>query len=572
MKRIKGVSSTFLIIIFFLSTFAFLLPIENAKADTLHVGSGQTYTSIQSAINIANESDIIYVHSGTYSETIIINKSITLTGEGSSTTTISGSGDHTIKITSNNVSISGFKIQNTMGSYYCLYLDSISDCEISNNHVKNGGHGAYLRSSNNNYIIDNIIENNNVGIYFSNSDINSIQSNNIKSNNANGIFLNSQSSGNTIYLNDFSNNLDSNAKDYGSNNWDYNEEGNYWDDYDGVDDNNDNIGDTPYLIAGGSNQDNYPLGYFTGGNQAPTANANGPYSGQTSIEIEFDGSGSSDSDGSIIGYRWDWTNDGSYDTSWLSKSKTTHIYSSAGTYTVKLQVKDNFGATDTDISQVTIIHVNQKPKAYIIKPTIPEADYGDSINFEAHGSDSDGTIIEYLWWSDPEELHSVNKSFIKNDLPTGQYIIYLKVKDNSGEWSSEVSTTLKILSDEPDNQAPIADAAGPYIGYVNQSIIFDASGSYDPDSGDTISYFWDFGDGSTSEDMFPSHIYSSEGNYTVQLTVIDNHGAQSKSSASVNISQKENEDKKESNGISGFETIILIIAVAILVLIKRKRN
>ena len=148
MKKIKGFTSTFLIIILFLSMYNFLLPIESVKADTLHVGSGQTYSSIQSAINIANESDTIYVHSGTYSETIIINKSLTLTGEGGSTTTISGSGDHTIKITSNNVIISGFKIKNTMESYYCIFLDSVSNCEISNNHIKNGGHGTYLKSSN----------------------------------------------------------------------------------------------------------------------------------------------------------------------------------------------------------------------------------------------------------------------------------------------------------------------------------------------------------------------------------------------------------------------------------------
>jgi len=48
----------------------------------------------------------------------------------------------------------------------------------------------------------------------------------------------------------------------GSNNmWDSNGEGNYWDDYTGVDEDGDNIGDTPYLIDGGSNKDNYPLIY-----------------------------------------------------------------------------------------------------------------------------------------------------------------------------------------------------------------------------------------------------------------------------------------------------------------------
>ena len=574
---VRGMNRCATILFVFILIFSLLTilsPIDSVKADTIHVGSGQTYSTIQSAINNANESDTVYVHSGTYSETIIVNKTLSISGEGSSSTTISGSGDHTIKIISNNVIISGFKIQNTMGSHYCVFLDTVSGCEISDNNVRNGGHGTYLKNSNNNDITDNIIENNNVGLYLSNSDSNIIKSNNINNNNANGIFLNSQSTNNTIYLNDFSDNMDTNAKDYGTNNWDYNGQGNYWDDYTGVDENNDDIGDNPYLIAGGSNQDNYPLGYFAGGNELPNADANGPYSGQTNIEIEFDGSGSSDPDGSIVGYRWDWTNDGTYDTGWITKSKTKHSYSSAGSYTVKLQVKDNNGALDTDISPVTIIFVNQKPNAYIIKPTIPEADYGESVAFEALGHDSDGTIVEYLWWSIPEEVSSVDKSFTRNDIPAGQYTIFLKVKDDNGEWSSEVYTTLTIISDEPDNNSPIADAGGPYSGYVNNSVIFDASGSYDTDSGDTLSYRWDFGDGSTGEGIIPSHKYSSIGEYTVQLTVIDNHGAQSKDSTNVNITKKlvnQNEDSKDNNGIPGFEYFFIIIAFALLVIIKRKK-
>jgi hypothetical protein len=91
-----------------------------------------------------------------------------------------------------------------------------------------------------------------------------------------------------------------------------------------------------------------------GGNQPPVADADGPYYGDVGENIQLDGSGSYDPDGSIVGYRWDWTNDGTYDTGWSSSPTATHSYGSPGTYTVKLQVEDNDGATDTDTAPVNI--------------------------------------------------------------------------------------------------------------------------------------------------------------------------------------------------------------------------
>ena len=84
------------------------------------------------------------------------------------------------------------------------------------------------------------------------------------------------------------------------------------------------------------------------------ADAGGPYSGLTYKEITFDGSKSTDTDGTIVGYRWDWTNDGTYDTDWLTTATTKHVYLVAGKYTVNLQVKDNTGANATDRASVDI--------------------------------------------------------------------------------------------------------------------------------------------------------------------------------------------------------------------------
>ena len=73
---------------------------------------------------------------------------------------------------------------------------------------------------------------------------------------------------------------------------------------------------------------------------------------------------------------------------------------------------------------------------------------------------------------------------------------------------------------EPPNQLPVGDAGGPYIGSEGEEISFDGSGSYDND-GTIVSYLWDFGDGETSTEQNPIHVYAQDGNYDVWLTVTD---------------------------------------------------
>lgn len=76
----------------------------------------------------------------------------------------------------------------------------------------------------------------------------------------------------------------------------------------------------------------------------------------------------------------------------------------------------------------------------------------------------------------------------------------------------------------PPNQAPIADAGGPYAS--QGTVTFDGSGSTDPD-GDTLAYAWEFGDGATGTGVAPTHTYTASGSYSVRLVVTDARGASS---------------------------------------------
>lgn len=95
---------------------------------------------------------------------------------------------------------------------------------------------------------------------------------------------------------------------------------------------------------------------------------------------------------------------------------------------------------------------------------------------------------------------------------------------NSATIDSEETppTTQTALTEICDNSPPIADPNGPYLGVANAVMVFDGTGSMDPD-GDFLTFDWDWGDGTMSEDVgpIPEHAYEEAGIYNVCLTVDD---------------------------------------------------
>ena len=104
----------------------------------------------------------------------------------------------------------------------------------------------------------------------------------------------------------------------------------------------------PSVLTSQEVQDHYALGSSgTPTNVKPSAAFESQVDG---LSVSLDGSGSSDSDGSVASYAWDF-GDGSA----AGSGKTVdHAYASAGTYTVKLTVTDDKGATDSVSHDVTV--------------------------------------------------------------------------------------------------------------------------------------------------------------------------------------------------------------------------
>ena len=81
-----------------------------------------------------------------------------------------------------------------------------------------------------------------------------------------------------------------------------------------------------------------------------------PVSGNTSTNFAFDASGSTDNEDptSNLQVRWDFDGNGSWDTGWDYDKTTNHQYSSEGTYTAKIEVKDPEGLTDEYTKSITV--------------------------------------------------------------------------------------------------------------------------------------------------------------------------------------------------------------------------
>jgi len=158
-----------------------------------------------------------------------------------------------------------------------INLTDRSNITIKNLEVKQFDYGIYLYWSNNNTVIANTVLNNQFGICLHWSDRNTVISNNVFTNltgiclwwaNNNTVIGNNALNSSLGLIHCHSNTIfHNNFRSVGTwmmyypentNTWDNGGEGNFWEDYNGVDVNQNGIGDDPYMIAL-TNQDNYPL-------------------------------------------------------------------------------------------------------------------------------------------------------------------------------------------------------------------------------------------------------------------------------------------------------------------------
>lgn len=168
----------------------------------------------------------------------------------------------------------------------------------------------------------------------------------------------------------------------------------------------------------------------------PVAAAGGPYSGGPGETLTFDASGSSDPDGTITDYAWDFESDGTFDTSGASPT-ASHAYPAAFTGQVTVRVTDDENNSALAMAPV-VVGANRAPVADAGGPY--SVRLGEPVTLDGSASaDPDGTVVEYAWDVDGDGATDLTTSTPKMtytypDAFTGT--VRLTVTDNQGRTAS----------------------------------------------------------------------------------------------------------------------------------------
>jgi PKD repeat protein len=152
-----------------------------------------------------------------------------------------------------------------------------------------------------------------------------------------------------------------------------------------------------------------------------------PTDGTAPLTVDFTSDGSSDSDGTITDYEWDF-GDGVTSTA----ANPSHTYNSPGSYGAVLTVWDNDGLSDTDGLTITVNTPPNQPPTAVAGATPTSGTAPLAVKFSSAGSfDPDGTITAYLWnFGNGVTKTNANPSYTYKT--GGSYTAQLIVTDNQG--------------------------------------------------------------------------------------------------------------------------------------------
>jgi len=227
------------------------------------------------------------------------------------------------------------------------------------------------------------------------------------------------------------------------------------------------------------------------------------YVGWADELINFDAVAGFDFDGDIVGYRWDWTNDGVWDTGWMSDPVINHSYNSSGSFIVKVQAVDDGGGISVALAVVEIVNspprIPSNPGPFVGVPYLDpiidlswsggDPDDGDTVTYDIYlGTSSPPPLFSSISRSATDDVVSWDPGIL---LYGSDYYWQIVANDGNGETASG---PIWHFSTRDVNVAPFVPVvSGPVDGSSGVAI--------------TCDLFWMQGDPNSETDLVVYDIF-----------------------------------------------------------------
>lgn len=196
-------------------------------------------------------------------------------------------------------------------------------------------------------------------------------------------------------------------------------------------------------------------------------------------------------------YKWDF-GDGS--TSTLA-NVTSHTYAAAGTYTIQLIVRDSV-CTQSRKQQVVILPI---PPVVDFAYTPQSGCEPLTVQFTNLTKYADANTYQ---WDFGDGSTSTDSDPLHTYLHHGKYSVSLSASNSSGKTITETKLSVIDVFVRPVASFKIT----PPVIYIPGGVMYTANLS-----ADASTFYWDFGDGETSIEVRPEHLYKKDGLFTIML-------------------------------------------------------
>lgn len=290
-------------------------------------------------------------------------------------------------------------------------------------------------------------------------------------------------------------------------------------------------------------------------NQNPRVNFSFPLVCEEGVPVTFSASHTDQSSNDSHYYRWDFDNDGIWDTDWMSINTTKYSYPNDGIFIIKMSVKDDDGGIDTKFKKIIVENI--PPKLYSIDTLIVNEDV--LFQYQIHVNDTIGDILTF---SDDTDLFEINSrsgliSFTPKNEDVGEHNVNIFVIDDNNCLDYKLLT----LVIKNTNDAPVINIFGDITTIEGEPFNYKVIAN-DIDIGDNLMFsvdseFFEMGIKSGTLSYASDHVVK-QGSYRITITVWDSNGTKDQKTLNILVLPK-------SGGQRDY-TISIVLSISIVII------